>query len=138
MIKVTKWRPDTCGCEIDYQWDDAQNEDVRTHTVFEVIKACPAHSGETDKNIHYAKVLDENKRKNIVLKEILDKIPSLVIEKEQEDGTLIKVLKKGVEYKWSFDVQRNLEVNLVGASLAEKNVLKTIVNIKFPNKVKIV
>ena len=97
MIKITKWRPDTCGCEIDYQWDDAQNEDVRVHTIFEMIKVCPAHSGETDKVVHYAKVLDENQRKNIVLKEILEKVPSAVRDKIQEDGSIVKDIKLGKE-----------------------------------------
>src|SRR5919109_3126343 len=35
-IQTTKWHPDTCGCEIDYQWDDTTPEATRQHTIVAV------------------------------------------------------------------------------------------------------
>ena len=137
MLKITRWRPDTCDCELEYEWDDSQNEDVRTHSVKNILKACPVHSSIATKGQHYATVLDENQRKNKVLGEILEKLPALVEEVTQEDGTTVKKLRKGLEYKWSFDVDRNLEVDLVGAKLTEKSAVKVLTDVLFPGKVKI-
>ena len=136
MIKTTLWRPDTCECEIEYSWDDAQSEDIRTHTISNVLKACTAHAGETDKIVHYNKVLDENKRKNIVLGQILENTPTAVETVIQDDGSSIKKLKAGKEYKWFFDAQRNLVIDLVGFTLLEKNSVKTITDSLFPGKIK--
>ncbi len=30
MIRTTLWSPDTCTCKVEYSWDDAAPEDVRT------------------------------------------------------------------------------------------------------------
>lgn len=136
MLKVTRWRPDTCECELEYQWDDTESEDIRTHTIANVVKACSAHALVVDKTQHYSKVLDENQRKNIVLGEILEKVPSAVEEVEQEDGTIVKKLRRGKEYKWSFDENRNLIVDLVGFTSQEKLAVKGLTDVRFPNKVK--
>ena len=135
MIKITTWRPDTCGCELEYEWDDTTTGDNRVHTFKRATRQCPAHAGLTPKNC-YNNTLDENKRKNILFGEILEKMPSVVQEKLQADGTKTKELKPGLEYKWSFDANRNLEVDLVGFSVAEKNEVKGLANL-FSNKVKI-
>lgn len=133
MQKITTWRPDTCGCEIEYSWDDTQSEDVRTHSAHKINKACEFHSG--DKDTHYGVVLDENKRKNLVYKDIIENISTAVTQKEQEDGTMVTVLKKGKEYKWSFDADRNLVVELIGFTKQEKDALKVLTDQKFPGKV---
>ena len=138
MLKITHWRPDTCSCELEYSWDDTQNEDIRVHTIANILKVCPAHAGEVDKIQHYAKVLGENQRKNIVLGEILKNIPTATIDKVQEDGTKVKDLKPGLEYKWSFDADRNLVIDLVGFAQAEKNAVKVLADNLFQNKVKII
>lgn len=30
-LRTTRWKPDTCGCVIVYEWDDALDENARTH-----------------------------------------------------------------------------------------------------------
>src|SRR3990167_5552023 len=132
MLKITRWRPDTCECELEYSWDDIQSENTRVHTIANILKACPAHAGETNKGNHYSKVLGENQRKNIVLGEILKNIPTATRDKVQEDGTTIKELKFGLEYKWSFDIDRNLVIDLVGFNPAEKAQVKTLTDNLFP------
>jgi hypothetical protein len=32
MLQTTTWHPDTCGCVISYQWDDAVPAEQRKHT----------------------------------------------------------------------------------------------------------
>ena len=61
----------------------------------------------------------------------------LVEEITQEDGSVAKQLKKGRDYKWSFDAERVLQVDLVGFTIAEKDALKILADDLFPNKVTI-
>ena len=96
MLKVTRWRPDTCDCELEYEWDNIQDENIRTHAIKNILKACPVHSGEPDKVKHYAVVLEENQRKNKVLGAILEKLPALVDEIQQKDGTTVKKLQRRI------------------------------------------
>ena len=138
MIKTNLWRPDTCECEMEYEWDDAVDQNSRVHTISEVKKSCPAHAGLVGKVKIYNVVMDENKRKNIIFGKILENIPTAVEEIIQDDGSIVKQLKKGKNYNWSFDANRILQVDLVGFTDAEKNAVKTLANSFFPNKVTIV
>ena len=79
----------------------------------------------------------ENKRKNIVFSKILENLPEVVDEITQEDGSKVKQLKFGLEYKWSFNKDRNLVVDLVGFGVAEKNIVRGLAQKEFGNKVKI-
>ena len=137
MLHKNLWRPDTCDCELVYEWDDALDENSRVHTISAVNKTCPAHSSITDKTKHYNTVLEENKRKNILYGKILENMPTAVEEITQEDGSVAKQLKKGRDYKWSFDAERVLQVDLVGFTIAEKDALKILADDLFPNKVTI-
>ena len=74
MLKVTRWSPDTCGCILEYEWDDTKNESERTHTLKNIIKKCPAHH---DEPIVFNTVLDENKRKNTAFHTILSEIAGI-------------------------------------------------------------
>jgi hypothetical protein len=137
MIHKNIWKPDTCDCQIEYEWDDSQSEAVRTHTCSRVIKACSYHEKYPDKNENYSVVVDENRRKNLLYKHIIDNVSGAVDEKIQSDGSAVKELKKGLEYKWSFDEDRNLVVDLAGFSAAQKNEIKTLASNNFGEKVKI-
>lgn len=136
MLKTTTWKPDTCGCVIEYEWDDAVSENVRTHKVKNIIKNCGLH-GKTLEEEVYNSVLDENQRKNKMLGAIIDKIPSATENRIQEDGSFIKQLKAGLQYNWKFNADRNLEVNLVGFSAANKSAIKVLANSLFGTKIKI-
>ncbi len=70
-LQVTRWYPDTCDCIIDYEWDVAQPEATRTHTVKAIIKRCAAHRGIRDDSQHFSTVLEENVRKNQVVNRAL-------------------------------------------------------------------
>ena len=133
MIHKNIWKPDTCKCQIEYQWDDLVDVKDRVHTVSKIIYACPVHQGNTKEEC-YDTVLDENQRKNILHGEIL-KIPTVVQEKIQDDGNTIKELKAGLKYDWSFDKDRNLEVDLVGFSGTDKNTVEILASSLFGSKV---
>lgn len=48
MRQITRWAPDTCTCVIQYEWDDATNPDDQVHTVYNILSACPLHTGTPD------------------------------------------------------------------------------------------
>lgn len=71
----TRWRPDTCSCSIEYEWDDGDSPDSRVHTVVAVVP-CSDHAGLNLAD-GGSTVLDENQRKNKVLALILEQHPEL-------------------------------------------------------------
>ena len=93
-IQHTTWSPDTCKCEIEYEWDDTVSQELRTHNVSKVIKACAIHAAQPSKESHYVEVLDENQSKNKAI------------------GLLVKTIAKldggENEVKWRFDENRDV------------------------------
>lgn len=138
MLQTTRWKPDTCQCILEYEWDDQESSETRTHKGKTIISACKAHEGETDPGKIYSKIIDENTRKNIVFGEIIENIPALVEEVTDKHGQPVKQLKSGIEYDFSFDKDRNLVVDLKGVSIAEKATVKSLTDVKFDTKVKII
>ena len=136
MKNVTRWSPDTCGCVLDFEWDTDDDPASRTHTIKNIIKKCPVHQslsvGDT-----WDAVQDENKRKNRVLKAIFDNVSSAV-EEVVEGGQTVKKLKGNREYKWSFDPDRTLAIDLVNFTLAEKTSIQGIATTQFAGKVRII
>lgn len=117
MIKTTTWSPDTCGCEIEYDWDTEMPQASRTHTLKQINKRCPAHAAGTEAD-EYAAVVDENTRKNILRGAILDNFPALAIT----DGDGNTDFIAGISYDWAFDDQRRLVValpNVAGPKLTD-------------------
>lgn len=161
-IHTNRWKPDTCGCEIIYQWDDSVEQENRVHTSVEkakdnkgkdiFTKNCPVHTIPDHAQL-YTAVHEENTRKNVALHDVLESIPSLKRTLSQTEKDTIKliaqvkgetidvpdeVLRDGVEVSWSFDDQRNVVLTTNGFTTAEKNSANSIVQAKFGNKVKIV
>lgn len=62
MLHTTRWQPDTCGCTIDYTWDDAEQLGTRTLTPVE-IDCCVVHDG-LSLLAAWEVVRAENRRKN--------------------------------------------------------------------------
>ena len=60
---MTRWNPDTCGCDIEY---DDQIKVVAVH------KKCAKHSSTPDDNTHFDTVLAHNRKKNAVFNAIVD------------------------------------------------------------------
>lgn len=103
MIRVTRWSPDTCGCVLEYEWDDAQDEKTRTHSFKRVVKLCEHHKAlAVDKA--YDQVVSENTRKNIVFGEVQKIKPDITPD----------------DYTWSFDDKRKLKVGFLGKLQADK------------------
>lgn len=135
MIQTTRWKPDTCQCEFEYEWDDSVPEDQRVHTFSNALSQCDLHKGLPQDATLYDNVLKENQTKNLVLGDVLEKVPRLKKEKTNDDGSTVEVLDPTVKYKWSFegaDDQRKLVVDLEGANLTpeEKTEIATVAHDK--------
>jgi len=108
MKHLTKWSPDTCGCKLVYETDD-EHPELDTKAV-ETIKACPFHEG-LDIGKHFDTVLEENQRKNRFEGMIHKNVPE-VIDTKIIEGKEVKHMKDMYQYKWSFDADRNLVVDV--------------------------
>lgn len=136
MIHTTTWKPDTCSCVIEYEWDDEVPLETREHTIKNIVKGCEHHDKNSlTQSSHFETVKDENQRKNLFLKEVMDTYPEVTEDQVNDDGSTVKVIKKGVKYDWSFDEERNLVADIKGASLS-KNALRSMANSKFDGRVK--
>lgn len=92
MIHKNTWKPDTCGCEIDFVWDDQMSEEERVHTPTSA-KLCQVHSS-LDVDSCWSTVLEENRRKNYSIGLIKERHP------EKSDNDI----------EWNFDSNRVLKV----------------------------
>jgi hypothetical protein len=127
MLHTNVWKPDTCDCEIEFEFDDAVPAESRVHTSKRIIKACSVHNTVdiADKHDHFSTVLGENQRKNKLHGEIMEQFPELV-DLDENGG---KRLKEGINYKFTFEGEgknRTLNVELEGADLkaADKKKIK--------------
>lgn len=100
MIRTNLWTPDTCGCTLEFQWDDAEDASVRAHVFSRSISACQAHAALRGHANHWDTVLEENRRKNLTWGAAREAVPGL----SPDDMT------------WTFDANRVLTVNF-GARL---------------------
>ena len=132
-IKTTKWRPDTCGCELEYTWDDSVSADQRTHTLLNVLNKCPDHSTLTNSDV-YSAIIDENPRKNIALTTALDNGPTSLYD--VVNGA--RQLKPTITYTYSWTgtaPNRVLRISFTGVSLTttQKNTIQTAENTRLGN-----
>lgn len=136
MIKVTQWSPDTCGCVFEYEWDDAQNEDTRVHTFKQVAKECVSHShlqGNNKKDM-YDSSLEENRRKNLTIQELIEKASTEFAATDPESGAII--LKKNINVTWTWSgtaPDRVMTITVTGITLTNqrKTQIQNFLNTKF-------
>jgi len=106
-MKVTRWRPDTCECVIDYQWDEKLPLEDRVLTLLAIQHKCPAHASLSDEAVYEA-VSDyqtgENPRKNRALALITDEALPQGTDDEKRNFTQ--------ECLWSFDGARLLTIEV--------------------------
>lgn len=119
MIRTTRWKPDTCGCTLEYTWDDTVAEDVRTHTMSKMTK-CVIHSALPEVAAYQA-VHDENRSKN-------DGIGLLVAQHPELEPQQHLV-------GWRFEQDRSVVIALPSGAKSSKNTLNNLANGAFPKKV---
>lgn len=117
-IHVTRWRPDTCGCDIEYEWDDALPLESRTLSYHATRKTCAEHAGLSGVAL-YTAIVDNNQRKNRVHGYLLED-NDLAENFTAEDGQVYLRFKQGIGFGWQWtgaDNDRVLEITVFGISL---------------------
>lgn len=109
-MQVTTWKPDTCGCEIEYQWDDSVSQDNRTHSL-KVIKPCAIHASDPHPTA-YQNVLNENQSKNLAIELLVKSVP--------------KLEEKKSEIKFRFEADRSIVLSHPELNSSDKNILKDV------------
>lgn len=110
MKHVTRWRPDTCGCVLDYEWDDAVSEDQRTHTPVKTV-ACSAHAHLDTATEVFETVHTENTEKNTAIEALLQELPDEHSrEVVSKDGTVSGRVFL-IDPVWSFNEKRELQIS---------------------------
>jgi len=126
---ITRWSPDTCKCKLDQishgvtirVIDNKKQireifvvDPTKNITEGESINLCPSHAHLLFPKDHFDVVLEENQRKNRFQAAIGYDLP----------------------YKWSFDVNRILVVDVNGLTPLIANAIRSLVNDpQFKNKV---
>jgi len=136
-IKVTQWSPDTCGCVFEYEWDDVASEDTRVHTFKQVVKECVSHShlqGNSKRDM-YDSSLEENRRKNGTIQELLEKAAAEFAETDPVANGAI-TLKKNINVTWTWSgtaPNRVMTLNITGITLTNqrKTQIQNFLNTRF-------
>ena len=99
MIKTVRWRPDTCDCGIEYQYDNALADKDKVFSL-KTIQKCSSHAG-LGNQAAYNQVLKENKAKNYAYNFAKEANPDLMPE----------------DMSWSFNSKRVITVNFLSSKV---------------------
>lgn len=137
MVRLcrNRWQPDTCGCEVEFEFDDDADAVERKHKLVKIHKACKAHAdlhSYLNRTFEDAAVPfhQENKRKNMALDAYANAL-GLPNDETRHEKTSQNLAK------WYFDENRILHIVSKGLTktkitqvhnqLAEKFGEKTVV-----------
>jgi len=112
-MQTTRWKPDTCGCTVEYTWDDTVPQETRTHQC-KTVTRCPAHA-HLDTLTSYDEVGKENKSKNQAIGLLVKEHPDL----------------KPQDIKWQIKEDRSIEIELPASKKAHKDAMNTLAKDKF-------
>lgn len=133
MKKTTRWRPDTCGCVLEYDWDDEAPFDPVTN--WTAVKSCDAHAGT--EHLEQTTVLKENQHKNRIVNELVSEFPQLRRKRfNMETGEVEEEMDPN-KLRWSFNDQRELVVSLPTLPEPAKASLKAALEAAHKGKVRI-
>lgn len=124
-IHITRWRPDTCDCILEYSWDDSVSPDLRVHTPVSILKDS-VHSVLSDTDAHTA-VFDENARKNRALGAALTNFPAKTGKLGEAGDTVLDETK----FSWSFDGSRKLLLSIPSLTNPQRTNLQSICDTQF-------
>jgi hypothetical protein len=106
--QLTQWYPDTCGCVIIFEWDDAVPAEQRVHTLYKIVTKCSDHKSIADDVELFNTVMRENTMKNEIFGKLQESMPQI------QPGN----------YSWYFDSNRVLHVKLIGLPFTQAQKLQ--------------
>ena len=89
---ITRWSPDTCGCIVEFEWDNEIPVEQRTHKHYATLTQCAFHKNMPSEGM-YDVLMGENLRKN----DTVNKLKELQPDYDISQG-------------WYFDDKRKLIV----------------------------
>lgn len=121
-IQTTRWSPDTCGCIIEYSWDDSVPQNSRTHSLANYVRRCSVHAVQADDGTRYNTINEENPRKNIAHQLIVDNAPAAFVDVDANGNKSLKP-----EYSISFTAtgtppNRVFTLTFSGATLTQAQI----------------
>ena len=130
-IQTTRWSPDTCGCILEYTWDDSVPAASRVHTISRAVNVCNAHTGLVSLTDVWNNILPENQRKNLTYSQLLT-----ISGMSSTDSNGNLVLKNGItiNFSWSgSNTSRVLTVSVSGLTLTtqQKNTIQNFCDTTF-------
>lgn len=121
MKHITRWRPDTCACVLELEWDDTDAEDAREHRPVK-IERCGFHEHAGKPNEHvFALVHGENQHKNRAHAYLIDVLGPDHVETLSNGA---KQLKHQPHFE--FDADRALRVTFPHAPTADQRALNRV------------
>lgn len=126
-----RWYPDTCKCVINYEFDNSVNPPIILSST--PIEICPTHSIHPSDKVHDV-VLFENQTKNEILGKIIETVPSLAVDVVDNGVVVGKQLNPIYDYKWTFDAERNISIDIIGATPQEVQDAKNAADILVQSK----
>jgi len=134
MVRIcrNRWKPDTCGCDVEFEFDDDLDIATRPNKLVRVYKACPAHPdladyiGRTWVQEATVPFHQENQRKNRALEEMGTRLGI------PEDENYFNNLQKYIN-GWHFDANRVLHISTKGLTVNQRNQVKSAVDTRFGN-----
>jgi len=133
MVRLcrNRWKPDTCTCDLEFEFDADLDGASRTHRIVNVYNACPAH---TNLSSYISQTLEgtvvpfhqENQRKNYSLDEMATRLG--LANDENRWTNLQQYLSR-----WYFDTAspRVLHIVTKGLTSTQKSQIQTAVNTRF-------
>ena len=109
-VKTTRWRPDTCDCILEYEWDDSLPNDQIVITYKNTVSQCSFHANlnGNNKKDTYDAVNEENKRKNGTITELITRLQSDFGEADPQTGSI--TLKRGINVSWDWSGTHQIEL----------------------------
>ena len=133
-IKTTRWKPDTCACVIDYEWDTTLSEADRVHTAVNVIP-CQVHAGLATPQQRYDTALLHCRRKNRLREAIMENISGVRDTLTDQEGNTYYEFKPGKSVSWLLRVDGVYEITAVGFTDAQKTAARTWISNNMPGEI---
>ena len=131
MVRLCRnqWRPDTCGCVVEFEFDADLPGETRTHTMIS-LTPCSAHAGNTayiNQTIEASAipVHKENQRKN----QTLDTLATELGLPESDPDRYTKLMQYLAS--WYYDAARVLHIVTKGLTTQQKNRAQNAANTRF-------